>query len=51
MGVDKSVAKEIRTNEPVVLEIWLSQVSCADFVFICILTSFLKRAIISIGET
>ena len=45
MDAGKSVAKEIRLNEPVVLEIWLSQVSCADFVFICILTSFLKTAI------
>jgi hypothetical protein len=42
--VDKLVAEEIRTIELLVPEIWPSQVSClncADFVFICVLTSFL----------
>ena len=44
----ESIAKGIRTIEPLVVEIWLSQISlvnCADFVFICVLTSFSQTAI------
>ena len=38
------IAEKIKMIEPLVLEIWLAQISrvkCADFVFICVLTSFL----------
>jgi len=48
--IGESIAKEIRTIEPLVPEIWRSQilpVNCADFVFICVLTSFSQTAIMS----
>jgi hypothetical protein len=44
VNIGESIAKEFGTIEPLVLEIWLPQISrvnCADFVFICVLTSFL----------
>ena len=48
VSVGESIAKKFGTIEPLVLEIWLSQISCvncADFVFICVLTSFSQTAI------
>ena len=54
VSVGESIAKKFGTIEPLVLEIWLSQISCvncADFVFICVLTSFSQTAIIPMTRT
>ena len=48
VSVGESIAKKFGTIEPLVLEIWLSQilcVNCTDFVFICVLSSFSQTAI------
>jgi hypothetical protein len=49
VDIGKSNTKETKAIELLFLEISLSQISClvgADFVFICVLTSFMQTAII-----
>ena len=53
VSVGELIAKNFGTIEPLVLEIWLSQISfvnCADFVFICVLTSLSQTAINNLKE-
>ena len=46
MHVGEGDTKETREIKQVVFEIWPAQVSCANFVYIWVLTSFLKSTII-----